>query len=357
MTLTFGLRTLRIQPTAEPLNLCSAWLLKPRPFLSSHVWGLPPLTAARLRVLSVYAQGKAFTTVWEERQLLKLQLLTRQLLAENGISSDDVIVAFRQFDEDGSGLIEAIEFSRFISDVLGLSLERTELNMLWSMLDINGSGAINYVEFHSMLFPKTHLDEALVGDTSLAAAAHEQENEAEQACAARLSHLRIPLAKRLGGAVSVSAAQLSAHDTMDEDNGAKGLGRSLRRRRPSCSPAGPNTAAARKTSRGSKGHGVDEVPARRSSPSTSPQGWRARRSNSTRDPRGRSKHHVLRGDLSNLQAAHEATDRRLDALEVMLRELHEKVVGSQHDSMQPSEDGYGQSDAGRGVVDDVTLTA
>ena len=302
--------------------------------------------------------------MWEERQLLKLQLLTRQLLAENGLSPDDVIVAFRQFDEDGSGLIEAIEFSRFISDVLGLSLERTELNMLWSMLDINGSGAINYVEFHSMLFPKTHLDEALVGDTSLAAAAHEQENEAEQACAARLSHLRIPIAKRLGGVVTHHDTPELPKDEQGSLSKGQPLGTSSRnlvgvRRRPSCSPAVPNSTTGR-TSRGSKGHGSDEVQVRASSPSTSPQGWRARRSNSTRDPRGRSKHHVLRADLGNLAAAHEATDRRLDALEAMLRELHQKVVGAQlsdPDSIEVQSTANEYAGAGRGVIDDATLTA
>ena len=70
----------------------------------------------------------------QERQLFKLQALTRQLLAENGLSANDCMVAFRQLDEDGTGLVEPPEFSRFIYDVLGLSLDRTELNQVPHLL-------------------------------------------------------------------------------------------------------------------------------------------------------------------------------------------------------------------------------
>lgn len=44
--------------------------------------------------------GNNFSKTLEEKSLVKLQRLVRQLLLENGISAADVIVAFRQFDEN-----------------------------------------------------------------------------------------------------------------------------------------------------------------------------------------------------------------------------------------------------------------
>ena len=41
--------------------------------------------------------GNNFNQVWEERQLVKLQALTRQLLSENNLSPDDCLVAFQQY--------------------------------------------------------------------------------------------------------------------------------------------------------------------------------------------------------------------------------------------------------------------
>lgn len=66
-----------------------------------------------------------------------------QLLSENDISPDDCLVAFRQFDTDGNGLIDANEFTFFVSNVLGLRLRKPELNDLWRMIDVNGSGAVS----------------------------------------------------------------------------------------------------------------------------------------------------------------------------------------------------------------------
>ena len=110
--------------------------------------------------------GQNFSTVWEERQLYRLQAVTRQLLAENSISPDDCLQAFKQFDPDGNGLIDANEFTFFIQQVLGLDLPRPEVSKLWRMLDINNTGAINFVEFTSVLFPKS--EDQVANDLSAA---------------------------------------------------------------------------------------------------------------------------------------------------------------------------------------------
>ena len=102
--------------------------------------------------------GNTFKQVWDERQLVKLQALTRQLLSENGISPDDCREAFMQFDTDGNGLVDATEFTFFVTNVLGLRLRKSELNALWKMLDLNGSGAINFHEFTSALYPESAMN-------------------------------------------------------------------------------------------------------------------------------------------------------------------------------------------------------
>jgi Ca2+-binding EF-hand superfamily protein len=111
--------------------------------------------------------------VWDDRAYLKLQSLTRQLLAENDVSPAECMVAFKQFDRDGDGVIDKAEFDFFVttvrapsprtqalpipcdrqsasrlrvSQVLGFTLTQPELARLWSRLDANLSGAVNYIE-------------------------------------------------------------------------------------------------------------------------------------------------------------------------------------------------------------------
>ena len=100
--------------------------------------------------------GNNFTKVWEERQLIKLQAVIRQLLFENGIENSDCLTAFNLIRTE-NGLIDANEFTYFVTKILGLKLDRPSISKLWRMLDINNTGAINFVEFASILFrrPKT----------------------------------------------------------------------------------------------------------------------------------------------------------------------------------------------------------
>lgn len=97
--------------------------------------------------------GNNFQQVWNDRTLYKMQALMRQMLSENNMSPEDCLTAFKQFDEDGNGLIDEKEFVQFVVGVLGLKLKKPELVKLWGMLDVNRSGTVNFVEFSEMLFP------------------------------------------------------------------------------------------------------------------------------------------------------------------------------------------------------------
>lgn len=99
--------------------------------------------------------GTHFSRAWEERQLHLLKTAMRVQLVKKGISPDDVSAAFEEFDTDGNGLIDGIEFAQFVTKVLKIQMSRTELHQLWHSLDIDGLGAIDFAEFSATLFPQS----------------------------------------------------------------------------------------------------------------------------------------------------------------------------------------------------------
>ena len=67
-------------------------------------------------------------------------------ISENDLSPDDCKTAFQEFDLDGNGLIDATEFTHFVTSTLGLKLKKSELHQLWRMLDVTSSGTVSYHE-------------------------------------------------------------------------------------------------------------------------------------------------------------------------------------------------------------------
>ena len=102
--------------------------------------------------------GNNFAKTFEEKNLVKLQRRIRVLLVENGISAADVVIAFRQVDDNGDGLISYREFIEFCKATLRITLPKSDLYALWRQLDINNSGVINFAEFTSVIFPHVNID-------------------------------------------------------------------------------------------------------------------------------------------------------------------------------------------------------
>jgi len=110
--------------------------------------------------------GKNFNDVWQERQLVKLQRLVRQLLVENGMDASDCKLAFAQFDTDDSGEISWREFATCVRDVLGLQLPRKELLALWHKLDDTRAGLVTLNQFVDAIFPNSINADELTGDAA-----------------------------------------------------------------------------------------------------------------------------------------------------------------------------------------------
>jgi len=59
---------------------------------------------------------------------------------------------FTEFDKDGNGTIDKTEFAFFLSG-LGVSISKTELELIWGLFDRDGSGGIDYAEFLEIVKP------------------------------------------------------------------------------------------------------------------------------------------------------------------------------------------------------------
>lgn len=151
--------------------------------------------------------GNNFTSTFEERALLKLQKMIRQLLVENGMQAADVLVAYHQIDVDGDGLINFQEFVDFCTIRLRLQLPKLDLYRLWRQIDMNGSGVINFSEFTSTIFPNVDI-EALAAEAASASEiktlqaqqTEDEGNDWDDDRAAPGSFVRVPAVRQGQGA-------------------------------------------------------------------------------------------------------------------------------------------------------------
>ena len=103
--------------------------------------------------MPITSVGNQFTRVWEERQMFLLVEGMRHQLMREGIAPDDVESAFKKVDDNGDGQIDAQEFSNFVTKTLKLRMSRAELHQLWTSLDIDQLGSVDFTEFTATLFP------------------------------------------------------------------------------------------------------------------------------------------------------------------------------------------------------------
>ena len=97
--------------------------------------------------------GRTFTTVWDERQVVRLHAKLRQLLAMRGIGADGVRNAFQESDQDGEAGLNRQELQAFCQDVLPGELTQQEQLLLWRSLDEDGTGNVQLVDLAAACFP------------------------------------------------------------------------------------------------------------------------------------------------------------------------------------------------------------
>jgi len=124
-----------------------------------------------------------------------------------GAQSEESVLkkAFKYFDLNDNGTVEPDEFAKAIEKI-GIQIPtKQDLNTLFNIYDLDGSGAIDYNEFSTVLFGKG------TPATSSSKAAGTASMDPEQLCEA----LRNKLASRGGRGVIGLARQFKI---MDDDN-------------------------------------------------------------------------------------------------------------------------------------------
>jgi voltage-gated potassium channel len=96
--------------------------------------------------------GSNFLQVWEDRDRILLVSRVRDRLIQFGLSPDDLVQAFRNFDSDFDGDIGIDEFSTFIKS-LGLGLSHERIVDLFMAFDTDENGQLLLAEFARALFP------------------------------------------------------------------------------------------------------------------------------------------------------------------------------------------------------------
>ena len=105
-------------------------------------------------ILSSTSRG-LLCQVWEERRLGLVGTELRRALVLSGFSANDVFEAFSQFDLNGSGSIDYLEF-RSAMERLKIVKDMDDVRQtrkLWRMLDEDDSGFIDYRTFCIKIFP------------------------------------------------------------------------------------------------------------------------------------------------------------------------------------------------------------
>jgi len=97
--------------------------------------------------------GNNFVNVWAERDRFTLIARLRETLMAGGVNKESVTNAFSIIDLDGSGCLNYKEFQQALT-MLKIEMPAKKLRRLWTNIDTDGSGEIRVEEFAELLFPE-----------------------------------------------------------------------------------------------------------------------------------------------------------------------------------------------------------
>lgn len=97
--------------------------------------------------------GKAFSTMWDDRDRLLMMHRSRTRFLSSGYLPRDIPAMFYKFDRDNNGVLSLDEFLTMMRE---MQIEFTDERViqLFSSFDSNGSGMIDDYEFVRTLFPE-----------------------------------------------------------------------------------------------------------------------------------------------------------------------------------------------------------
>mmetsp|Transcript_16524 Transcript_16524/g.35616 ORF Transcript_16524/g.35616 Transcript_16524/m.35616 type:complete len:615 (-) Transcript_16524:268-2112(-) len=111
------------------------------------------ITSALYMAIPIGIVGKAFSTVWDDRDRLLIMHRTRTRFLECGYHAADIPTMFCSFDKDNDGELSLQEFLEMM-EMLQLNFESERLVSLFCAFDYNDSGSIDDQEFVRTLFPE-----------------------------------------------------------------------------------------------------------------------------------------------------------------------------------------------------------
>jgi len=94
---------------------------------------------------------------WRNRLNMIVQKMKAQLFAKGCDSIQKLEEVFKQFDANGNGILEKLEFNEMLTK-MGIFLSTQELRTIYDNFDLNNDGGISYTEL-------THVLRNIVSDT------------------------------------------------------------------------------------------------------------------------------------------------------------------------------------------------
>jgi len=106
--------------------------------------------------------GAAFTSIWGKRNCIILVKRTRDQMDQLGYTAVDIPSLFQLFDSDNDGELGKADFVKMF-DAMNIKLKTELVLQLFEEFDADGGGSVDAIEFIRQVFPKSYYD--LYGQT------------------------------------------------------------------------------------------------------------------------------------------------------------------------------------------------
>mmetsp|Transcript_46564 Transcript_46564/g.124440 ORF Transcript_46564/g.124440 Transcript_46564/m.124440 type:complete len:289 (-) Transcript_46564:143-1009(-) len=109
--------------------------------------------SAAYMAMPIGVLGNAFSSVWQDRDLILLVERTKRTLAEWGYTVNDLPLLFERYDSDDDGELDLADFFHMMQD-LQVNLRDERLVDLFEIFDKDRGGTVDDKEFMHVVFPR-----------------------------------------------------------------------------------------------------------------------------------------------------------------------------------------------------------